>query len=771
MATTDPTLVLQDLLSPPSPAVPPATLAQLVALHLGSVPLTSPHLPLIALLVQYSLQSPALWGAVDPAHAWDRHRLAYDAARQGVLLRLDSLARPPSGQQGASGWSTRRAVHTFLREVYAGLWADPTSTSPGDGGVDPLVRLTLASGVLAALQEWKRRKEKLWVGGASGLERAEKETGRAWTESNDARRAVPRAAELEGFPAWLAAQTVPFVRAEELAADWNAPALLACLTDAFSSVFDRGYAFANPPLATDLSQTADGLDWAVPSPSHTYLSSLVQRTLFVSLGPLSRALGRSLEATALASRSRSTSTAAAQSALSAIHDLSSALLAVASTLSRDWARAPWSDHTSEESLTPATRTHGTAPWTLLKSLLFAQTLVYSSLLDVVSSTPGSSPDTPPTGLQRQLASTAVQALARTYFVALQFGQGGFEAWRAVLAGLVESTTAVAVSPAEALVRSLEPARAGPHKRAVERAEATFWLNTAEQVMRALGDEYVERVVLKGCRPYLDDAAFRDSFEAAHSVVLAVFSTGKRCVCDVAPWYIDLLLRIYPSLLSPTQLRVGYATTVAAVTAAGDDALAWWCVEELLARIDALPVSTPQATPAPSASAIPLRDLSEDVPGAPPTPIAAVPSAAPAPAPEDDAAVTPREQRVLSSLPRGAHLLVLVSLLPSLSLSLLSLALSALEARVRLEPPPPGPSPGSDGRAALVEECFAVLGTGMDAAKRAEGVRWWLERGRDLLVGGPIQEEEEAKEDVKVGLEGQVEQDGGEERPAGLDAKL
>lgn len=298
-------------------------------------------------------------------------------------------------------------------------------------------------------------------------------------------------------------------------------ALLACLTDAFSSVFDRGYAFANPPLATDLSQTADGLDWAVPSPSHTYLSSLVQRTLFVSLGPLSRALGRSLEATALASRSRSTSTAAAQSALSAIHDLSSALLAVASTLSRDWARAPWSDHTSEESLTPATRTHGTAPWTLLKSLLFAQTLVYSSLLDVVSSTPGSSPDTPPTGLQRQLASTAVQALARTYFVALQFGQGGFEAWRAVLAGLVEvvaaptgpgssphsgrgergeSTTAVAVSPAEALVRSLEPARAGPHKRAVERAEATFWLNTAEQVMRALGDEYVERVVLKGCRP-------------------------------------------------------------------------------------------------------------------------------------------------------------------------------------------------------------------------------------------------------------------------------
>ncbi|BGP39922.1 hypothetical protein JCM10450v2_003899 [Rhodotorula kratochvilovae] len=748
MATTDATLVLQDLLSPPSAAVPPATLSQLVALHLASVPLAAPHLALVGLLVRYTAQSPALWAASAPS-SWDCHLLAYEAIRQGVLLRLDTLARPPPDPASSSappaqsktnpGWSARRALHTFLREVYAGLWADPTASPAlvaGEGGVDPLVRLTLASGVLAALQEWKRRKEKLWVGGASGLDRAEKEAGRAWTEWCEAKTPAGDA-DLERLPAWLAAQTVPFVRPETLAADWPAPALLTRLTDAFSAAFARGYAFSDPPLAADLTQTAEGLEWTVPSPSHSHISALVQQPLFVALGPLSRAIGRALEATALTARSRNNATA--QSSLSAIHFLSTTLLAVASCLSTGWAATPWSDHLDESSLSPPTRTQ-TAPWTLLKSLLFAQTLIYSSLLDVVSASPGSSsPDTPPTALQRTLASTGVRALAKTYFVALRFGQSGFQAWRAVLAGLVEvvaaplpegAESASSPSPAEALVRSLQPPTAGPHDRAVERAEATFWMNAAEQVMRALGDEYVERVVLRGCRPYLDDATYRDSFEAAHSVVLAVLATGKHCVPDLAPWYINLLLQSYPSLLSPTQLRLAYATTVSAATAAGDDALAWWCIEELLARIDALPLALPAAAVEEGAPAAapraPLRDLAET----PVPPTEAAPEIA-----AEDATVTPREERALS-LPRGALLLVLPSLLPSVSLALLPQLLSALEARVRLEPR------GSDGREALVETTFEVLGVGMDAVKRAEGVRWWLERGRGLLVGGPVAEEEE-----------------------------
>lgn len=287
--------------------------------------------------------------------------------------------------------------------------------------------------------------------------------------------------------------------------------LLNYLTDSFSAVFAGGYAFSTPPLSADLAESADGLAWNTTSASHAKLTELTQAPLFVHLGPLSRAIGRALEATALTARSSDASIA--QLSLDAIHRLSTTLLSVACSLADGWSATLWSDITDDASLSPSTRSQ-TAPWTLLKSLLFAQTLIYSSLLEVVTSS-STSEAGDPTRVQRQLASDAVRALGKTYFVALKFGQGGFKAWRAVLAGLVEVVAAPSagaqsvhgkrpVTQAETLVRSLQTARGTGegrrHVRAVERAEATFWMNTAEQVMGELGDDYVEETVLRHCRP-------------------------------------------------------------------------------------------------------------------------------------------------------------------------------------------------------------------------------------------------------------------------------
>lgn len=290
-------------------------------------------------------------------------------------------------------------------------------------------------------------------------------------------------------------------------------ALLNLLTDSFAAVFAHGNAFTEPPLAADINVTGEGLVWTSGSPSHQRISALVQQPLFIVLGPLSRALGRSLEATA--QTARSSATTQAESSLAAIHRFSTSLVALASSLNAGWSSTPWADLTGDDGLAPPTRAE-TAPWTLLKTLLFAQTLVYSSLLEVVTSSSSSS--STPTPLQRQLASEAVRALAKTYFVALRFGQSGFEAWRAVLAGLVDVAAAPAlagaeVSPAEALVRALEApkgtANGAGHASAMQRAEVTFWMNTAEQVMLELGDEYVETRVLRGCRPCVaSPAAYR-----------------------------------------------------------------------------------------------------------------------------------------------------------------------------------------------------------------------------------------------------------------------
>lgn len=192
MATPDPSLVLQDLLSPPCDALAPRALAQQLVLQLSTVPLERPHLAFISLLCRYAASSGALWDS-NALSKWDRCMLAYEVLRQSVALRLHAIARPATSStrqsddtHSNSGWSARRSVKTFLDEVCAGLWADPTRTSDDPAGrfgtVDPLIRLAMASGMLAALQEWKRTKQRLWVGGSSALPRAEREAGRAWRD-------------------------------------------------------------------------------------------------------------------------------------------------------------------------------------------------------------------------------------------------------------------------------------------------------------------------------------------------------------------------------------------------------------------------------------------------------------------------------------------------------------------------------------------------------------------------------------------------------------
>ncbi|CEQ39033.1 SPOSA6832_00511, partial [Sporobolomyces salmonicolor] len=736
MASPDPTLLIQDLLSPPDPSLQPATLLQLITYHLSTIPLSTPHLTLISLVSRYTLTAPALWlstpqsASTDaPKAHWDLHVAVYSAFLHAVLLRLDSISSSSTG----TGWSARSAVQTFLNELLAGIWAEPPSGEPENGrGARPEVRLTVLSGVLAGLQEWKRRKEKLWVGGTKMLGRLESEVGRAWTE-------------------WIGT-TLPMVDPNALAKDYPIPDLLAYLSDSFASVFDQGNLFTCPPLSSDLSRTPEGVSWASLSPSHTYLTSITQSPLFVSLGPLSRAIGRTLSAAAQLATSASSPTA--EPAFSAIQNLSQTILFVSSRLSAGWASTPWSDLLDDAALSPSTRSQ-TQPWTILKSLLFAQTLVYSSLLEVISNSPSSGE---PTKGQRQLAREAVVALGKTYFIASRFGQGGFKTWRAVLAGMVDVAAAASpasarltgdkVSPAEELVSELEPpeptGEGGRHERLVERAEATFWMNTAEQVMDELSDRYVEDRVLAGCRRYLEDATYPEPFESAHSVLLAVFSTGKPCVNDLAPWYTTLLLRAQPDLMSPSQLRFAFSNMVYAVSQT-DDALAWWCIRELLAAIDNLPTST--ATNAPELGFVSveparpsLRDLSDNADGD--LGVAAPPVSPPHPF---TTAAPTLESRSLS-LPRGALLMTLIALLPSINLVLFLSLLSHIERLIRLEPA------GSDSRTALAEWVFEVLGTGMDVIKRSEGARWWLEHGEGLIR----EEKEGDAEEMGEGMEERVE---------------
>lgn len=175
-------------------------------------------------------------------------------------------------------------------------------------------------------------------------------------------------------------------------------------------------------------------------------------------------------------------------------------------------------------------------------------------------------------------------------------------------------------------------------------------------------------------------------------------------------------------LSPTQLRLAYSTVVRS-TSSFDDDLAWWCIQELVASVERLPVSLESNPEVPIATRARFRDLSEDsvVKDSPPvTPFAGDAESA------NPTALTV-EARALT-LARGARLLALVSLLPSVNLVLFQALLDEISRLVGLEPV------ASDGRTALGEWTFEVLGTGMDVVKREEGVRWWMEHGEELVNG-------------------------------------
>lgn len=189
------------------------------------------------------------------------------------------------------------------------------------------------------------------------------------------------------------------------------------------------------------------------------------------------------------------------------------------------------------------------------------------------------------------------------------------------------------------------------------------------------------------------------------------------------------MQTFPELLTVTQMRLAYSTTVAAVSQT-DDALAWWCIEELLERIESLPVSE-------TASSHGQDALSATWKGASAPSSSAAPDQAADPAlsssPDESKLVAPLDTRA-STLPRGPYLLALSALLPSVSLVLLPPLLSHLERLVRSEPVE------SDGRAAIVEAIFEQVGMGMDAVKRKEATEWWLLHASELRNGGPLRDD-------------------------------
>lgn len=159
----------------------------------------------------------------------------------------------------------------------------------------------------------------------------------------------------------------------------------------------------------------------MPSPSHTTFASIISSPLFIALGPLSRAVGRCIEAAGKAKDDE---------AIAAVRTSMDRCARLSQQLNLGWARSGWCD--AEEELDEETRKLN-LPWSVLKSYLFALTMMQSSLLILLSPLPS----VEPTRLQLEMSAQSLKILGSTYFITSKFGSQGFSAWQGVWTGLLQ----------------------------------------------------------------------------------------------------------------------------------------------------------------------------------------------------------------------------------------------------------------------------------------------------------------------------------------------
>ncbi|KAG9091785.1 hypothetical protein FRC07_011787, partial [Ceratobasidium sp. 392] len=280
-------------------------------------------------------------------------------------------------------------------------------------------------------------------------------------------------------------------------------------------------------------------------------------------------------------------------------------------LEKSWSRSALCTADSDEKIAIDTRPTTTIAWHMLKSFLFTTVLISQSALDTVIYYNAATPQEGKT-----LSRNILTALCRLSFVSLKFGAltaegGGFSGMKRAFFGALDvlasnsddsgstgerlcvelvTSLALELSDVESSIGTTHP---------IYRGRVVYFLVCAEHVMNQLSEKTIEQVILPITQRHLSDSNDREKYEAAHSVMLAIFAasdTGPVAsqknssfsrAHELVPAYIDVLLQQSDEdRLSTDQLCLAFQALVRNA-ASRDDELSWLCVEELKVAINQL----------------------------------------------------------------------------------------------------------------------------------------------------------------------------------------
>lgn len=151
-----------------------------------------------------------------------------------------------------------------------------------------------------------------------------------------------------------------------------------------------------------------------------------------------------------------------------------------------------------------------------------------------------------------MAIQILHILRNLYFVSSRMGSNAFSQHIFVYLSAIDVLSGYPIQ-AEAFLREIQPVEIGRiPQHPLERCHDLYFLNTSEHFSLILSMQTNEDLLVKAATPYLGlggDQRLIEAFEAAHSVMLAVFS---------APQNTDLTIRhLCPYFDALFQVRISH----------------------------------------------------------------------------------------------------------------------------------------------------------------------------------------------------------------------
>ncbi|KAF8318405.1 hypothetical protein DL93DRAFT_2165011 [Clavulina sp. PMI_390] len=248
-------------------------------------------------------------------------------------------------------------------------------------------------------------------------------------------------------------------------------------------------------------------------------------------------------------------------------------------------------------------------WDTLKNLLFSCLISAQSHVNICAF--HHHPSTFAVSRPIEVVSVTLRTLFHLSFISSHFGGSVADA-----SGLPQQKRAFFGSldilstqpPAcEALLSSLISLTQSTPPSLVRRSRSAFVLHCAEQLVPCVTDAFLQLSLVPFAQPFLTINTTRDTFESAHSVILAIFANNgsrerfaatsrdgrDKLSRTLAPLYLESLLQnLTDDGLSSDQLQLAFSSVVRSLCASGETELAWHCVDSFVQRLRAVRQAIP-----------------------------------------------------------------------------------------------------------------------------------------------------------------------------------